>query len=137
MLGQHIHQSQFLGKGPVDMTKFFVDADGVYLGGFDGEGVVLPENGIEVPAPDNARQIWNGNAWSEQPALRRLILKSVVQARIIDAGKMAQAYAALTGNPIYFARWFAPDRPEVYSDDPDAVGLVRALGLDPAVILAP
>ncbi|MER8741552.1 hypothetical protein NKH54_00575 [Mesorhizobium sp. M1004] len=118
------------------MTRFFVDADGVYLGGFNGEGVVLPENGIEVPeAPGDARQIWNGNAWSEQPVLRRLILKSVVQARIIDAGKMPQAYAMLTGNPVYFARWFAPDRPEIYCDDPDAIGLVRALGLDPAVIL--
>ncbi|ESX49448.1 hypothetical protein NLY43_25680 [Mesorhizobium sp. C416B] len=120
------------------MTKFFVDADGVYLGGFDGADVKLPENGTEMPeAPEDARQVWGGKAWSAVPSVRRMVLESVVQARIIDAGKMAQAYAALTGNPIYFARWSAPDRPEVYSDDPDAVGLVHALGLDPAVILAP
>lgn len=117
------------------MTKYFVDKDGTYLGGF--EGAEPPAGAIEVQeAPEDARQIWDGLAWSAAPAVRRLILKSVVQARIIDAGKMSQAYAALTGNPIYFARWFAPDRPEVYSDDPDAVGLVRALGLDPAIILA-
>ncbi|ESZ15596.1 hypothetical protein X735_01310 [Mesorhizobium sp. L2C085B000] len=120
------------------MTKFFVDADGVYLGGFDGENVDLPQNGVQVlEAPADARQLWDGKAWSAPPAERRMVPKSVVQARIIEAGKMSQAYAALAGNPIYFARWFAPDRPEVYSDDPDAVGLVRALGLDPAVILAP
>ena len=30
-------------------------------------------------------------------------------------------------------RWFAPDHPAVYCDDLDAVALVTALGLDPAV----
>jgi hypothetical protein len=71
------------------------------------------------------------------PSPRQMVQKSVVQSRIIDAGKMGDAYAALTGNPIYFARWFAPDHPSVYCDDPDAVILVQALGLDPAAILAP
>lgn len=71
------------------------------------------------------------------PPPRQTVLKSVVQSRIIEAGKMGNAYAALTGNPIYFARWFAPDHPSVYCDDPDAVTLVTALGLDPSVILAP
>ena len=37
----------------------------------------------------------------------------------------------------YFVRWFAPEHPSVYCDDPDAAGLVAAPGLDPAVILAP
>ncbi|BCH17099.1 MULTISPECIES: hypothetical protein [unclassified Mesorhizobium] len=60
-----------------------------------------------------------------------------MQVRIIDAGMMASDYAALTQNPVYFARWFAPDRPEVYCDDPDAILLVTALGLDPDAILAP
>jgi hypothetical protein len=68
--------------------------------------------------------------------VRLSVLKSTVQQRIIDAGKMADAYAALTANPVYFARWFAPDHPVVYCDDPDAVGLVTALGLDPEIILA-
>jgi len=66
------------------------------------------------------------------------VLKSIVQARIIccreDAGSLCRT---LTGNPIFFACWFAPDRPEVYCDAPHAVGLVKALGLDPTVILAP
>ena len=50
---------------------------------------------------------------------------------------MDDAYAALTANPIFFARWYAPNWPFVYCDDPDAVAFVTALGLDPAVILAP
>jgi hypothetical protein len=67
---------------------------------------------------------------------RAMVAKSTVQQRIIDAGRMADAYAALTANAVYFARWFAPDHPAVYCDDADAVALVTALGLDPAVILA-
>lgn len=118
------------------MTRFFVDSNGAYLGGF--EGLEPPAGAIEVQqAPEDARQIWQDGAWSAAPAARQLVLKSVVQARIIEAGKMSEAYAALTSNPVYFARWFAPDHPSVYCDDPDAVGLVQALKLDPAVILAP
>ncbi|TIL82182.1 MAG: hypothetical protein E5Y89_06240 [Mesorhizobium sp.] len=91
-------------------------ADDVFAGFlFDGQN-------FTPPAPD--------------PQPRQTVPKSVVQSRIIDAGKMADAYAALTANPIHFARWFAPDHPSVYCDDPDAVGLVTGLGLDPAVILA-
>lgn len=71
------------------------------------------------------------------PPQRPMVIKSIVQARIIAAGKMPQAYQMLTGNAVYFARWFAPDHAAVYCDDPDAVSLVQALGLDPAVILAP
>ena len=41
--------------------KYYVDEEGVYLGGFDGSE---PEGGIEVPsAPADARQIWNGESW--------------------------------------------------------------------------
>jgi len=117
------------------MTKYFVDANGAYIGGFDG--AEPPEGAIEVPiAPDDARQKWDGNGWSDVPPARPMVAKSVVQARIIEAGRMGEAYAALTANPVYFARWFAPDHPAVYCDDADAVGLVTALGLDPGVILS-
>ena len=48
------------------MTKFFVDEDGNYLGGFDG--VDPPEGAIEVPtAPDNAAQIWDEGIWLAIP----------------------------------------------------------------------
>lgn len=70
-------------------------------------------------------------------APRPMVRKSTVQARLIEAGKMDAAYALLTSHPAFFARWFAPDRPRVFCDDPDAVMVVEALDLDPAVILAP
>lgn len=48
------------------MTKFYVDAAGVYLGAFSGSEP--PAGAIEVPtAPEDARQIWNGTAWSAVP----------------------------------------------------------------------
>jgi len=72
------------------------------------------------------------------------ILKSVVTARIIAAGNnvdgkayIALAQAALLGNAAAFARWIAADQPSVNANDPDAVALVKGIGLDPAVILAP
>lgn len=73
------------------------------------------------------------------PEPRKLVAKSVVQQRIIDKGPqyMTQALEMLQSNAVYFARWFAPDHPAVYCDDPDAIGLVNALGLDPNEILAP
>jgi hypothetical protein len=98
-----------------------------------------PEGTVEVPLKPGADCEWQDGEWvqGEPEPVRQTVLKSTVQARIIEAGKMDQAYAALTSNAVYFARWFAPDRPVVYCDDPDAMGLVQAIGLDPAVILAP
>lgn len=44
------------------MTKYFVDKQGVYIGGFDG--AEPPAGAIEVPfAPAFASDIWDGKAW--------------------------------------------------------------------------
>jgi len=49
------------------VTKYFVDENGVYLGGFDG--VEPPEGAQEVlTAPEHARQIWASGNWSEYSA---------------------------------------------------------------------
>lgn len=48
------------------MTKYFVNADGVYIGGFDG--AEPPANSVEVPdAPIDARQMWTGGVWGPVP----------------------------------------------------------------------
>lgn len=73
---------------------------------------------------------------SSIPPARATVRKSTVQNRLIEAGKMGDAYQLLTSKAEFFARWFAPDRPEVYCDDPDAVAVVKALALDPETILA-
>jgi hypothetical protein len=67
---------------------------------------------------------------------RRVISKMVIRERIKTAGKIPQAVQMLMSNPELFSRWTLPGAVDVYSDDPDTVTFVRALGLDPAVILA-
>ena len=45
------------------MAKYFVDGNGIYIGGF--EGAEPPGGATEVPeAPEDARQVWDGKAWS-------------------------------------------------------------------------
>jgi hypothetical protein len=73
----------------------------------------------------------------EPPAERQKVAKSIVMLRLIDLGKMGQAYEMLSSQPNFFARWFAPDHPAVFCDDPDAMAFVTALNLDPGTILAP
>lgn len=76
------------------------------------------------------------DGWTE-PVERRKVLKSTVVARLIGAGKIDAAFAALQANKGAFARWFSPDHPAVYADDPDALALLAAIQADPAVIMAP
>ena len=45
------------------MTRFYRDENGKYLGGFDGGEPLLGAFEVPVP-PDDARQIWDGQAWS-------------------------------------------------------------------------
>lgn len=49
------------------MTKYYMDAAGNYLGGY--EGVVPPVGAIEVAfPPSDARMTWNGVAWIIPPS---------------------------------------------------------------------
>jgi hypothetical protein len=67
---------------------------------------------------------------------RRRITKEVIRRRVSDAGKIDQAVQMIMSNAEIFSRWTLPGRVDVYADDPDTVGMIEALGLDPAVILA-
>lgn len=69
------------------MTQFYVDAQGVYFGGFDG--AAPPVGAIEVPNPPaHGDDIWLNGAWDAAPpvvpqivtrrqALQALILRGV------------------------------------------------------------
>jgi hypothetical protein len=52
------------------MTKHYVDNEGNYLGGFDGEGVVIPDGAIEVPAPPHGLAKWINEEWVMPPPSR-------------------------------------------------------------------
>lgn len=67
-------------------------------------------------------------------ASRRLVPKSLIISRLTDP-QLDAALAAMT--PRQKERWRAPDKPAIYSDDPEIVGLIEAIGADPAVVMAP
>jgi hypothetical protein len=69
-------------------------------------------------------------------APRRLIPKSLVQERVNAIGKLALAFGALNSDPISFGRWFAPDWPNVYADDPGLLTILDTIGCSPEQVEA-
>ncbi|WP_018184716.1 hypothetical protein [Kaistia granuli] len=106
----------------------------------DGTGGTL------VETPDGAvvcGMAYDGSSFSlpyiePEPEPRRRVEKWVIAERIEAAGKSDAAYELLTmpGNRAAFIKWNMPV-PSVFYDDPDTLLFINALGLDPAVILAP
>lgn len=101
----------------------------------DGD-LVSFASGAAVPG-----MLWDGATLSSPPPepapyVRRLILKSVVQERAHALGKLAPILAILRseGQEINYARWFAPDWPRVYFDDPAMLALLEAVGCTEAQI---
>lgn len=85
--------------------------------------------------------------WAEHDAMiaaaaapepvRRLVPKSLIVSRLQAAGRLAAARAALDADLYARERWYAPDKPAIYADDPEALALLSAIGADPEAILAP
>lgn len=102
----------------------------------------VPDGKITTGSPryeedgGTVRQVFDVKDAPLPPAERRMVRKSTVQARLIASGLMEIAYAVLTSNPIAFARWFAPDQPSVYADDPDALTFLAAVGADVETVMA-
>lgn len=67
---------------------------------------------------------------------RRLVPKSLIVSRLNAVGKLVAASAALSADLYARERWYAPDKPAVYADDEEVLALLKAIGADPAVILA-
>ena len=64
---------------------------------------------------------------------RRMIDKAVIVERLTDA-QLEKALSLMSTRQK--ERWRMPGYPAVYADDPEVVGLVKAIGSDPAVVLA-
>ena len=73
------------------ITKYYVDADGNYLGGFQGNTGKLPVGAIEVPvAPSHAKDKWNGASWIPDPVIQKEILNAPIKSQIaaLDAKRV-------------------------------------------------
>jgi hypothetical protein len=68
---------------------------------------------------------------------RRPVPKSLIVMRLNAAGKLAAASSALNADIYARERWYAPDKPAIYADDPEALALLEAIGADAEDILAP
>lgn len=96
----------------------------------DDESVLAPYLALWQAAHDAA------SAPPAEPP-RRLIRKSLVQERIHAIGKWDAMIDAIMpdGRPsIFYARWFAPNHPNVYFDDPDLLAMLAAVGCTQAQI---
>lgn len=149
--GDSVHHVWPVGEGETELAIRFTLPDGSQISpvavGWSNNtyaivGVtefVIPDGKVTTGAPSysvDAGQVVETYPVEDAPVYRPMVRKSIIQQRLIEAGKMTAAYAALTSNATYFARWFAPDRPAVYCDDPDALILLAAIGADPETILA-
>jgi len=70
-----------------------------------------------------------------EPPPRREVPKLLIVDRLIQAGLIDQAIAALSSNAVARFRWDAAN--VVFADDEQVLGLLTAIGADPEVILAP
>lgn len=48
-------------------TKFYVDQNGILIGGF-GDGAEPPSSAVEVPVPPDGNATWDGSSWVMPPA---------------------------------------------------------------------
>lgn len=97
-------------------NKYFVDANGKYLGEF-GPGAAAPSNSKEVPLPpQDARQKWSGTEWLTCDEVERDLFKqqrieavariqvTTASGRVFDGdetsqGRMARAILGLQAQP--------------------------------------
>ena len=69
-------------------TKYYADAQGNYIGGY--EGSVPPNGAIEVPTPpDDGRQKWIGGAW--QVADLSAVDTAALNAALVEPGSVVRA----------------------------------------------
>lgn len=83
--------------------------------------------------------LWDGDDLTSPGVTspRRLMPKSVIQDRLITAGKMDEVFTTLMSSPADFAKWFAPDWPNVFADDERMLEVLDAVGADIETITAP
>lgn len=125
-------------------TTHYVDALGVYLGGF-GDGAIPPQDAVEVTEPPHGLAIWQGGAWvfdaeiearkSMTLTFAQLLIGLVAQGWITEAegeawlaGTLPAAVLAVIATlpaPAQFAAKARAARPSIIErSDP----LVAALG---------
>jgi hypothetical protein len=126
----------------IDLTKHYADAaTGAYLGAFAGapqpDGSVslpegLPAGAIEVPAPADARQVWDAAAqrWSDPPAPVTVPVPPTPLEwfqRLSMETQLALVRARRTDDDVDLAMTLASGAAVVHVADPLTIAQVRML----------
>jgi hypothetical protein len=62
------------------------------------------------------------------PPPRRKLPKSTIHSRVNEIGRLGACFAIIQSSPDLFGKWFAPDWPNVYCDDPGLLQVLEAAG---------
>jgi len=133
------------------ITIYITDSFGIYVGSqeIDDHGRMPPGSVLTKPPKHTGSEVahWSpGEGWEvladrppapePPPPPRRLLPKSVVQERAHTLNKLATILAVLrsAGQEINYARWFAPDWPKVFADDPGVLEILAYVGCTEAEI---
>jgi hypothetical protein len=120
------------------MNIYTLNAEPMPYGAFTVGGVTYPANVLDLWSDDDLSAIGVERIPVPPPPSpepgRRAIAKSVVQERVNAIGKLGAVMAVLNSQPIFFARWFAPNWPEVFADDEGLLQILAAVGCTEAEI---
>ena len=76
------------------MTKYYVDINGNYLGGFDG--VDAPDGSIEVEnAPNHGLDKWNGEKWIAYKYTPAIVSMRQARLALLQAGLLSTVSGAI------------------------------------------
>lgn len=80
------------------MTNFYIDAQGRYLGGFDG--AEPPDGAIEVARPpEHGADIWNNGSWAIVPVVPEQVTMRQARLALLGAGLLANVDTAIDSLP--------------------------------------
>lgn len=116
--------------------RYFVDADGVFLGGFD-RGIPAPNGGIQVSsAPEDARQRWTGSEWGAPPVAVPVSVSSYKASRaLLRAGLLDDVEAIMADPTTPREMVLAWNRAtEFERSSPTVAAIAAALGLSDAEV---
>lgn len=79
------------------MTRYFADINGNYIGAYDGEFVVTPDEMEVSSAPDDARQKWGGEGVGWLPYIPdwNTLDTATLNAILIEPGSVVRAVALM------------------------------------------
>jgi hypothetical protein len=109
-------------------TKYYIDSNNKYIGGFAGSEA--PPGAIEVPLPpDNAHQEWNGSGWLSYVSVPSDIHVAWFRSALAEIDKLEAVNAAVQSMGAAQTQvWEYAST--INKDDTDVINIARALGID-------